>query len=77
MAVGEIDPPRDAVKIGFGDDLYEFVNAPLRVDVLDVGLVLAERFNNVVLDNHGVTVLYCVLYKGIQSYDYCLQNPDH
>ena len=47
MAVGEVDPPRDAVKVGFGDDLYELLNASLRVDVLDVGLVLGERFNNV------------------------------
>ena len=47
MAVGEVDPPRDAVKVGFGDDLYELFNASLRVDVLDVGLVLGERFNNV------------------------------
>ena len=46
MAVGEVDPPRDAVKVGFGDDLYELFNASLRVDVLDVGLVLGERFNN-------------------------------
>ena len=46
VAVGEVDPPRDAVKVGFGDDLYELLNASLRVDVLDVGLVLGERFNN-------------------------------
>ena len=40
MSVGKVDPARDAVKVGLGDDLDELADAPLGVDVLDVGLVL-------------------------------------
>ena len=40
VTVGEVDPARDAVKVGLGDDLDELADAPLGVDVLDVGLVL-------------------------------------
>ena len=50
MSVGEVDPARDAVEVGLGDDVHELVDAPRGVDVLDVGLVLAvdkERFGNI------------------------------
>ena len=49
MSVGKVDPARDAVEVGLGDDVHELVDAPRGVDVLDVGLVLAieERFGNV------------------------------
>ena len=41
VSVGKVDPARDTVEVGLGDDLDELVDAPLGVDVLDVGLVLA------------------------------------
>ena len=41
VSVGEVDPARDAVEVGLGDDVHELVDAPRGVDVLDVGLVLA------------------------------------
>ena len=50
MSVGKVDPARDAVEVGLGDDVHELVDAPRGVDVLDVGLVLAiheDRFDNV------------------------------
>ena len=50
VSVGEVDPARDAVEVGLGDDVHELVDAPRGVDVLDVGLVLAideERFGNI------------------------------
>ena len=50
VPVGEVDPARDAVEVGLGDDVHELVDAPRGVDVLDVGLVLAvdkERFGNI------------------------------
>ena len=50
MSVSKVDPARDAVEVGLGDDVHELVDAPRGVDVLDVGLVLAideDRFDNV------------------------------
>ena len=43
MSVDKVDSSGDPVEVGVADDLDELVDAPLGVDVLDVGLVLLDQ----------------------------------
>ncbi len=62
VAVDEVDPAGDAVEVRVADDVDELLDGPVRVQVLDVGLVLPDQLvQRQRVEPHGVVDVAAVL----------------